>query len=95
MDATIRSIQEIRQVLALYGSTERTRRSGEGAPEPAVSLSPEAADFLYLRRAAQEAPDRTEMVEKLRRQVATGRYNPDLDTVAEKMLSGHVLDRTV
>ena len=56
-------------------------------PADSVSLSPEGQRLLALRRRVAEAPDvRESLVEKLRREIAEGRYRPSAEAIARRLL---------
>jgi flagellar biosynthesis anti-sigma factor FlgM len=77
------------------GGTPRTPRTArpKGAPaeapaHPSLQVSARAERFVSLRaRLDALEPSRAERVERLRELVASGRYQPDLEAVAEAMLA--------
>ena len=65
------------------------------APQDRVCLSEEVQRMLELERALASSGDvRSERVETLQRQIAEGKYEPDREEVAMKMLSQLLKDST-
>lgn len=69
------------------------RRAPPPAPEQAqragdsVTISREGQHLLALRRRITEAPDvREDLVERLRRDIAEGRYRPSAEAIARRLL---------
>ena len=57
-------------------------------PADSVSLSPEGQQLLALRRRIAEAPDvREQLVERLRREIAEGRYRPSAEAIAKRLVN--------
>ena len=89
------SITQIRQALSVYQGGRRSGASRPTAGSDEVQLSPEAEDFLVARQAVQESGDRSDLVSRLQQAVNTGNYRPDLQEVADQMLSGGLVDRLI
>ena len=79
------------QAAAAYGAHRPVDGRAPGAPRPAkradtASLSPEAQKLLKAHRASKASPSaRTELVERLRREVQDGTYRVDEHALARRI----------
>jgi negative regulator of flagellin synthesis FlgM len=82
------------------GPTEARRPEGqpaeqakEVAKQDKVSLSDASKDMKLVKEAVASAPDiRSEKVDPIKQEVASGKYKVNADKVAEKLIGSHVND---
>lgn len=85
------NVQNVQNVLKTYGKNVKQTESVEKSSfvNDKVEISSEAREIQIARKALSEVPDvRSEKVEALKGQIASGNYKPSAEDIVDKLLSG-------
>ncbi|HHX61557.1 MAG TPA: flagellar biosynthesis anti-sigma factor FlgM [Epulopiscium sp.] len=84
-------INQMQQIAEIYGATSTRKVPSKGvktSEKDKLEISATAKDFQTALKAAKNSPDiRTEKVEKIKAQMASGTYNVSAEEVAKKMMA--------
>lgn len=73
-----------------------TQEAARVSKTDGVVLSQEAQQVKALKDKIAQAPEvRTERIEELRKQIASGTYRPDAREVADRMIKARVFDELI
>lgn len=85
------NVQNVQNVLKTYGKNVKQTENVEKSSfvNDKVEISSEAREIQIARKALSEVPDvRSEKVEALKGQIASGNYKPSAEDIVDKLLSG-------
>jgi len=81
-------------VTQLKQTGDAKAKQTSGTLEDKVNISSKMKLFQDIQKAVQKAPDiRTNKVDDVQNKISTGTYRPDLNVVADKLLSPNISSR--
>ena len=92
-DASAQMIQQYQKLDSVKNEEEKPVVSGATIATERVDLSNKAKDIQKIKQVLEQTPEvREEKVQELKRQIESGSYVINPDTIADKMLGESLID---